>query len=394
MLAGCAGADAKAPDWRPKPSFNAEGGPNAQLPAPSGPPPSTNPPANPPAPSQPPPPSGTAAGPDPVVVATRLAAPTAIAVLPDGTALVGERTTGRIVRVQPRAGQPVRTVRTLAGVDATGDGGLLDLALSATFAEDNLIYAYISTATDNRVVDFTLTGPVTPVLTGIPHAATGNTGRLLFGADGTLYVGTGDAGNPGLAASPTSTAGKVLRVDAIGRPAAGNPTPGSPVYSRGHHVVDGLCLDRQTGVLFEAERGPATGPDEINTVLPGHNYGWPAAGTTGTTGTRPEATLAKDRGGVGGCAVLDRDLYVTSRDGRALLGAPLKVLAPGAAPTIGDFTDVINGRYGRLLTVVAAPDGALWLTTSNKDGRGRPVADDERVLRIVPSGGGGGNPPV
>src|SRR5206468_10003819 len=100
---------------------------------------------------------------DPLVVATKLTAPVGLTLLTDGTALVGERTTGRIVRVQPRAGQPVPTVRTLTGLDTSGDGGLLDLALSPTYAEDGLIYAYVTTRTDNRVVEFTLTGPVTPV---------------------------------------------------------------------------------------------------------------------------------------------------------------------------------------------------------------------------------------
>src|SRR5439155_11934034 len=122
------------------------------------------------------------------------------AMLPDGTALVGERTTGRIVRVQPVAGKPVPTVRQLSGLDTSGDGGLLDLALSPTYSEDGLIYAYVTTATDNRVVDFTLKGPVTPVVTGIPKGRIGNTGRIAFGADGDLYIGTGDAGRPALAA--------------------------------------------------------------------------------------------------------------------------------------------------------------------------------------------------
>ena len=102
-------------------------------------------------------------------MATGLTDPLGIAVLPDGTALVGQRN-GAILQVQPIAGQPVATVRTISGLDSSGDGGLLDLALSPAYAQDHLIYAYVTTATDNRVVDFTLTGPVTPVFTGIPKA--------------------------------------------------------------------------------------------------------------------------------------------------------------------------------------------------------------------------------
>ena len=114
------------------------------------------------------------------------------------------------MRVQPIAGQPVTTVRTITGLDSSGDGGLLDLALSPAYDEDHLIYAYVTTATDNRVVDFTLTGPVTPVFTGIPKGATGNAGRIAFDVDGSLLIGTGDAGQPALAQDPASLAGKVL----------------------------------------------------------------------------------------------------------------------------------------------------------------------------------------
>jgi len=127
LLAACsAGAGAQAPPtWVPKPDFSGEGGPNTAVPSPGG------PSRNPSAPGQPPgAPGSSSSGPDPAVVATKLTAPTGLALLPDGTALVGERSTGRIVQVQPQPGKPVKTIRTLTGVDASGDGGLLDLALS------------------------------------------------------------------------------------------------------------------------------------------------------------------------------------------------------------------------------------------------------------------------
>lgn len=389
LLAGCGVSEAKSPDWRPKPSFNAEGGPNAQLPTPGAPPSAGAPAPN--EPNSPSSPSGSPSGPDPAVVATRLAAPTGIALLPDGSALVGERRTGRIVRVRPQPGQPVPTVRTLPGVDGSGDGGLLDLALSPTYAEDNLVYAYVTTRTDNRVVDFTLAGPVTPVVTGIPKGARGNTGRLVFAPDGNLLVGTGDADTPALAATPTSLAGKILRVDAIGRPAAGNPVAASVIYSRGHHTVDGLCVDPVTGAVFDTERGSPGVLDEVNVVTAGADDGWPTAGAASRA---PVLTLPADRGAVGGCAVQGRGLYLTSRDGRSVLAAPLTGTHSGVPPLVGDATELLKGRYGRLLTVVAAPDGALWITTSNRDGHGVPVAADERVLRVAPAAAGSGNPPV
>jgi glucose/arabinose dehydrogenase len=328
---------------------------------------------------------GRGKGTDPLVVATHLTAPVGLTLLPDGSALVGERTTGRIVRVQPVAGRPVPTVRTLTGLDPAGDGGLLDLALSPSYSQDDLIYAYITTRTDNRVVDFTLTGPVTPVLTGIPKGRSGNTGRIAFGPDGNLYVGTGDAGRPALAQQPTSLAGKVLRVDPIGDPPGDNPAPGSPVWSSGHRVVDGLCAS--STAVFEVEAGPAGGPDEVNRLAAGDDDGYPAPGA----GTQPPVrTLPAAYAAPGGCAVQQGRLWVTSLDGTALLAAPLTGAA--TAPDVGQFVPALAKRYGRLRTVVAAPDGALWLTTSNRDGHGSPVAADERVIRYVGGSSGDSSP--
>ena len=324
--------------------------------------------------------SSPAAATDPFVVATKLSTPVGLSLLPDGTALVGERSTGRIVRVQPRPGRPVPTVRTLTGLDTSGDGGLLDLAVSPAYAEDNLIYAYITTPTDNRVVDFTLTGPVTPVLTGIPKGRVDNEGRLAFAADGSLLVGTGDAGRPRLAGRASSLAGKVLRVTDIGTPAHGNPTPSSPVYTSGQRVVTGLCPLPGASTAFETESGAPGQPDEVNQLAAGANYGWPR---TRSTSTPPLADLPPAYRSPGGCAYLAGRLWVTSLDGRALLSAPLRGSA--GALRLGRFVPTLHNVYGRLRTVVAASDGALWMTTSNRDGHGNPVPDDERVIRYLPS---------
>lgn len=379
VLAGCAaGADATPPSWVPQPSVSLEAGPHVSLP---------NQPAPRPGPASPSTPGNTPGqpspgnGPDPNVVATNLTTPTGIALLPDGTALVGERTTGRIVRVQPEAGKPVVTVRTLTGLVTSGDGGLLDLAISPTYDEDGLIYAYVTTPADNRVIDFTLNGPSATVLDGIPRGATGNTGRLTFAPHGDLYVGTGDAGHPSLAADPNSLAGKVLRLDAIGHPAKGNPAAASPIFTRGHHTVNGICVNAPLGIVYETEA-----PNDINVLKAGADYGWPSAGAGSQ---RPVAVLPAGRSGAGGCAVLNSQFYVATSNGKVLLAAPTSVRTP-----VGKYTIALDGRYGRLLSVVAAPDGALWLTTTNRDGHGTPALDDERVLRIIPSASGGGSSPV
>lgn len=379
LLAGCtAGAHAAAPDWRPRPSFQAQGpgvsiAPVVPVPGPNG----TAPPSS--APN-----SDPARDADPAVVATGLTTPVGLTLLPDGTALVGERTTGRIVRVQPEPGKQVTTVRTLSGLSAAGGGGLLDLALSPYYAQDGLIYAYVTTPTDNRVVAFTLTGPVTPVLTGIPRGDRDNAGRIAFTAGGDLYVGTGDAGHPPPAAAAHSLAGKVLRLSDIGQPAPGNPDPSSPVFTSGHRDPAGICVDPATDSVFEVESRPSGAV--VNLLAGGATYGWPRA----ARGDRPPlATLRPDEAGPGGCAVRGNVLYVTSLAGHKLLAADISTR--GGKISLGRFTPSLTNKYGRLRTVVAAPNGALWLTTSNRDGHGTPVAADERVLRIVPPAGSSGS---
>jgi glucose/arabinose dehydrogenase len=322
-------------------------------------------------------------------VATGLSAPTGIAVLPDDTALVGERTSGTIVQVQATAGQPVTNVRTIAGLDATGDGGLLDLAISPTYVEDHLIYAYITTATDNRVVDFTLTGPITPVFTGIPKAATGNGGRIAFDPTGNLLIGTGNAGNPALAQNPQSLAGKVLEVNAVGQPVLGT----SPIITQGHHALSGLCVDPATAAVFESEPADSAtigSRDEVNLIANGADYGWPSPAGADTAPLEVLPISSDGRMAVAsGCAVADGVLYVASLDGTSLYGADITTTS--SSVKLDTFSPSLVGQYGRLRTVVADPDGSLWLTTANVGVTPAPMGAstvDERVLHIQPAGGG------
>lgn len=396
LLAGCGGTAAGSPPtWEPAQtpspialpgqvpgdgdSGGIDTGPGTSSPSQSEQPsassgkPSPSPSNSPPTPSTPTP-STTSAPADPNVVATRLAGPTGLAVLPDGTALVAERATGRILQVQPRPGKPVKLIRTLTGLDASGGGGVLDLALSATYSQDGLVLAMITTKTDVRVVHFTLTGVVTPVLIGIPRAKTDNSGRLLVRPDGTIYIATSDAGDPASAVDAKSLAGKVLHVDDVGQALPGNPMPGSRVLTSGHQRVQGLC-GAAAGAVYEIE---ANATDEVNYLVSGGRYG--AGGSPAIV--RPSVTK-----GITDCAVIGRTLFVTGLGGRDIFSAPLY------SPTkVGPFTSQLHGKYGRLRTVVAASDGTLWITTSNRDGSGTPVPSDDRVLHIRPSGGGGSNP--
>jgi len=356
--------------WSPKADLPPVQAPDPNLP-------NLDPMPGPTAPTSPgatPSPGQTAPVDDPAVMAKNLAAPIGLTMLPDGTALVGERTTGRIVKVQPVAGQPVDTVMTLTGLDAAGDGGLLDLALSPTYDQDGLVLAYITTAQDNRVVHFTVGGVATPVLTGIPKGATGNAGRIAFDGAGNLLIATGTAGNPALAQAPASLAGKILRTDDLGRPIASNPKPGSPIWATGPAAPTGLRIDPLDGQAFVV----ATGPDAVYAVTAGAVLSGPGAAA-------PAATLPADWPEAGGCAMGNLKLYVATLAGTSLIGAPSV-----GADALSAFTPVLSETYGRLRTVVFAPDGALWLTTGNYEAGGTPGPDDERVIRIIDSSGGGG----
>lgn len=340
-------------------------------------------------PGAPPPPETGAPGEegDPNVIATNLEIPWGIALLPDGTGLVGEKNTGRIMHVFPDR-TPAQPLMTVPGIDPTGDGGLLGLAVAPTYPEDKLIYAYISTPTENQVVRFAMGGTPTPILTGIPKGATHNGGQIGFGPDGHLFVGTGDAGNPALAQDPKSLAGKILRMDIFGEPVPDNPDPTSVVFSSGHSNVTGLCIDPLDGSLYDSEGGQGSGAtggeDEINLVQPSGNYGYPS----NAQGTDPAASFPAAETGIAGCVAINGSVIVAALDGQKLL---VSVLGPGstagAAPE-----EVLVKTYGRLRSLTVDSQGGLWITTSNRDGIGTPAADDDKVIRIPspvdPSGGG------
>ncbi len=349
-------------------------------PLPEGPPPQVGPPsATEPAPApreRTEPGSGEEAG-DPNVVASGLAVPTGLVVLPDGSAIVGERETGRLLQVFADR-SPARELMTLPDVDTAGDGGLLGLALSPTFAEDGLLYAYVSTATDNRVVRFPIGGRPNPVLTGIPRGEVHNGGGLQFGPDGTLYVGTGDTGTPALAQDPTSLAGKVLRVDVFGQPVGAGP-----VHTRGHSDVTALCLSSD-GTLYATDEF-TDGPDELDAVAEGGDYGWPRATPAGVDEV---ADVPAPEGGLGGCAIAGATAFLGARDGERVHVVTLD----GSGTAAEDPEEVLVGQYGRLRTVVLDADGGLWVTTSNRDGSGTPREDDDKVLRIVPPTAEGSSP--
>lgn len=359
VLAGCGGGYTPSGPFRAVP----EGpGPQVGPPSESAPAPAPGDPSN--------PGTGQETEGDPNVLATDLAVPTGLALLPDGSAVVGERETGRLLQVFPDR-SPARELMTVPGIDTTGDGGLLGLALSPTYAEDGLLYAYLSTATDNRVVRFPIGGTPNPVVTGIPRGESRNGGALLFGLDGTLYVGTGDTGVPELAQDRASLAGKVLAYDVFGQPVGSGP-----VYSQGLSNVTALCQGGD-GTVFATDDSAGGDPDEFDALVAGGDYGAPAA-LVGSNA--PVLTVPAAVGGLAGCAVSGDYVFLGALEGREVV---LATLGPDGAPTAAP-TDFLADQYGRLRTVVIDAEGALWITTSNTDGLGSPAEDDDKVLRIQP----------
>jgi glucose/arabinose dehydrogenase len=344
-------------------------------PLPEGAPPEVGPPSSQaPVPGEPAQPGSGEEDGDPNVVASGLTVPTGLALLPDGSALVGERDTGRILQVFPNR-SPARELMTVPGIDVSGDGGLLGLALSPTFLEDGLVYAYLTTATDNRVVRFPIGGTPNPVFTGIPRGAVHNGGALAFDPDGHLLVGTGDAGNPALAADRASTAGKVLRIDVFGQPVGTGV-----VFTRGHRDVTAICLNGESAIYATdaATDAATTGPDEVNTLIAGADYAV----------APPLASVPAGEGGIGGCAAGGSGIFLGALDGERVHALSVD----GSGAVVGDPEEFLGGEYGRLRTVVLDAEGALWITTSNRDGVGSPAEDDDKVLRILPPSSAGSSP--
>ncbi|MEH0827641.1 MULTISPECIES: PQQ-dependent sugar dehydrogenase [unclassified Micromonospora] len=333
---------------------------------------------------QPPPGPGTPSGSGgfdfahPQVVATGLQVPWGLDFLPDGSALVAQRDRGTVVRVRP--GRAPRQVARIAGVVAGGEAGLLGLAVSPTFRRDRLVYVCFTTASDIRIVRFRLDLPQFPqvILSGVRRASAHDGGRIAFGPDGMLYAGIGDALVPADAQNLASRNGKILRMRPDGRVPADNPFAGSLVYSYGHRNVQGLAWDAR-GRLFATEFGQSTW-DEVNLIVPGGNYGWPVVeGRSGNPRFRdPVVVWNPAEASPSGAAFAEGTLFVA-----ALRGARLWAVPIGVSGEVGTPTAELRGVYGRLRTVERAPDGSLWVATSNRDGRGTPAADDDRILRVT-----------
>ncbi|GAB3489747.1 PQQ-dependent sugar dehydrogenase [Nocardiopsis coralliicola] len=323
---------------------------------------------------------------EPETVADGLETPWSIAFLPDGSALVSERDTARVLRVQPDGS--TEEAGRVDGVAPGGEGGLLGLAVPPTLGEDleGEVYAYYTAAGENRIVRMPFTdsgglqggaGQQQTVVDGIPAAEFHNGGRIVFGPDGMLYAGTGDAGDPSRAQDPASLGGKVLRMTPEGDPPP-DPALDGVVHSLGHRNVQGLAFDGDA--LLATEFGQDA-YDEANIIEPGENYGWPEVEGEGGGAefTDPIAVWTTDEASPSGAAVAADSLWVAALRGERLWRVPLTGAPDDPA---GEPESLFEGDYGRLRDVATTPDGSLWIATSNTDGRGSPADDDDKILRV------------
>lgn len=293
--------------------------------------------------------------------------PWAAVFLPNGTAIISERDSAQLKAV--RDGKAA-TIGQVPGVAPSGEGGLLGLALSPGFPSDNYLYLYFTSAQDNRIARLKLTeepdgsldlGDPEVVFSGIPKASTHNGGRIRFGPDGFLYVGTGDSQRREQPQDRNALGGKILRPTPEGDPAPGNPF-GNAVYSLGHRNVQGLAWD-SAGRLWSSEFGPDVN-DELNLIEPGANYGWPAVtGAPHREGYRDAKVVwpSTADSSPSGLEIAGSTAYLGALRGQRLWTVSLS--GDEASDPVAYFTR----EYGRIRDVIRTPDGGFWLLTNNKN---------------------------
>ncbi len=306
------------------------------------------------------------------ILASNLDTPWAMDFLPDDKIIFTERG-GRVSLIDIGKVELVGNIE----VNQESESGLLGVAIDPEFEKNNFVYFYYTHNKGNRISRFYLNNELADefiLLDNIPNARFHDGGRIKFGPDGKLYATTGDATEPSSSQDVNSLAGKILRMNKDGSIPEGNPF-NNYVYSFGHRNPQGIAWHPKTGELYSSEHGPSRN-DEINLIIKGENYGWPTE-CTDKTGDYAlplrcytEFTLAPS-----GIAFYENELYVAG-----LRGTQLRKINFGEDYKINSEEEFLSD-LGRIREVVEH-DGYLYISTSNRDGRGIPKENDDKIIKI------------
>jgi len=328
------------------------------------------------------------------VIAENLYVPWAIALSEDGKLYFTERS-GTIRIIEDGKLNPEALITFTSPFLSQGEGGLLGIDLDPNYSKNHYMYVMHSYGEGNkiynrviRLVEANNKAVIDRILLDkIPGGQIHNGGRVKVGPDEKLYVTTGDSGNSTLAQDPTSTAGKILRIELDGNIPKDNPFSNSPVYSLGHRNPEGLAWNSKN-VLYESEHGQ-TAHDEINIIKPGANYGWPLVQgneeSTEVIVQKPLIHSGEETWAPSGITFVKQGpwqgkLLVATLRGQQLLAISLN----GNGTVVKTVESLLKNEYGRLREAIEWKDGSIYLTTSNRDGRGNPDKADDRIIKLIP----------
>ena len=337
------------------------------------------------------------------VVASGLQVPWAFAWLPNGDMLFTERP-GR-VRIIQKGTLVKDPVFTVPDVEPTGESGLMDISLHPNFAQNNYVYLAYSYNKDGKqvkVVRYTYKdGKFTEdktIVDHVPGAQFHSGMRCRFGPDGKLYVTTGDSTNWNLAQQLDSLAGKTLRLNDDGSIPPDNPFVNQKgarpeIWTYGNRNAQGIAWQPGSGLAFETEHGPSgfegkgLGGDEANILEAGKNYGWPEIHHTMTKEGMVSPLLEYTPSCAPGSAMFYTGDRFPALKGNFLFGCLagtriIRVVLDGRKVVTQE--NLFSGTYGRIREMEQGPDGYIYFSTSNRDGRGSPAPDDDRIMRLVP----------